>query len=154
MRVLTWLALTVVIVLGTVTPALSAEEPSTSASPSPSASPSEPASEPVDPTVSPSSSGPSADPTVDPSDVPVEAQSVDPSTGSPSPSVSPTPGGEESPSPTVSEAMLDGTCSVESPCVVELASDPVLEDWLTGVALAAALLVAFTGLHVVGSWRR
>lgn len=75
-------------------------------------------------------------------------------TGSPSPSESSTPEPAESPTPTPSPDLNSGGCSADAPCVVELAPDPGLDDFMTGLSIGITALVMFAGLHVVGSWRR
>jgi hypothetical protein len=46
------------------------------------------------------------------------------------------------------------TCTTDAPCVVVLdTSDSSLNDWLTGIALAAGVLVMAQLISTVGGWR-
>lgn len=61
-------------------------------------------------------------------------------------------GSEEESSDSELDSLPGDTCGgSELPCVVVL--DESLRDWMTGMALGMAFLVALASAHVVGSWR-
>lgn len=122
------------------------------------------ASPPSSPSESPSSTSPSPSPDGPTPQPPGTSQEPTPSQ---SPESDSSPGGS-APSGTSSESSssrplvsqqdsLDtSTCgTVDAPCVVVLdTTGSQLNDWLTGMAFAAGVLVLVQLVHTIGGWRR